>query len=90
MKTKKHKSLCQHEHCEQGADKDRKSGLCEEHTQEWMRSPEWREAAADEDIRFWLHLRSKKSEQTANRLINKYKRRWLKRVTSEPEQEDAS
>ncbi len=79
---KKHRSMCQHEFCESAADKDRKSGLCEEHTREWMRSLEWREAIADENIRLWMSLRI---EKTARRLVGKYKRRWLKRVTSEPE-----
>lgn len=84
---KKHRSLCQHEFCEEPADKARKSGLCVAHAREWINSPEWREAMADEDIRSWMGLRM---EKTAMRLVGKYKRKWLKRLTSEPAQEEGT
>lgn len=74
--------MCQHDFCEERADKERKSGLCEEHTREWINSPEWREAMADGTIRFWMSLRV---EKRALRLVGKHKRRWLKRVTSATE-----
>jgi hypothetical protein len=80
MTTRKHRSLCVFPECVERKDKDRKSGLCEDHTASWLQSKEWREATRDESVRFFMNL---KMEKQAMRFVSKYRRQWAKRVSEE-------
>jgi hypothetical protein len=62
-------------------DKDRKTGLCEEHSVEWMRSVEFKESTRDDDVRAYIALGLQtRAMMTINR---KYKTRWLRRLAEE-------
>lgn len=74
-------ALTKHDICQNAADKERGAGLCDEHTDEWMRSKEWREAIADEGVRFAMSL----SKKMGMHEVNKFKRKWMKRVIPETE-----
>jgi hypothetical protein len=71
--------LAKYDICQEPKDKERKAGLCEEHTLMWMRSEELREATQDEGVRFAMALSTKMGMREAN----KFKRRWMKRVVKE-------
>lgn len=66
--------------CEEPIDKEMGDGLCTEHAYDWRRSKEFRDAAEDEGVRFYMGLGAR---QSAMREVNKYKRRWVKRVNDE-------
>lgn len=72
---------CKVEGCEEGGNKDRKTGLCSTHSTTWLRSPEFSEAMKDEDVVGYMALGLKdRAMMTVNR---KYKVRWLKRLAKE-------
>lgn len=55
-------------------------GCCVDHMREWMRSPEFRAATDDVDVRFLMSLGAK---SLAMRKVTPYRRRWAKRVNEE-------
>jgi hypothetical protein len=77
---KKHRTVCVFPECLERKDEDRKTGLCANHSQDWFASKEWREATQDPNVRFWMGL---KSEKAAMRVVNKYRKKWMKRVSEE-------
>lgn len=66
--------------CEDPVDKEMGDGLCTEHAYEWRKSKEFHEAAKDDGVRFLMGLGARKS---AMKEVNKFKRRWVKRVNKE-------
>jgi len=70
--------------CEEPEDMERDAGLCEEHFQGWVNSKEWREAVQDDGVRFAMSL----SKKMGMREMNKFKRKWMKRIASTPETEE--
>ncbi len=74
--------------CEELKDKETKDNLCSKHSEEWRESEEFRDAVKDEGVIFMMNLGATK---TAMREVAKYRRRWVKRVSStDPESEEAA
>jgi len=68
--------------CEEPVDKERNAGLCSEHTDAWLRSTEFRDAAKDEDVRFMMSL----SKDMGMKIVHKrYRSKFIKRVQREQE-----
>lgn len=74
---KKRGAWCAVEHCEEPKDAESGDGLCNAHSYEWRNSKEFREAVADENIRFWMSM---KCEKKAMRLVGTFRRCWVKRI----------
>lgn len=72
------KTCCAFPYCERPVDTERDAGLCSEHSDMWLRSREFMDAARDENVRAAMALGLKKQ---AMRRVASFRRKWAKRVS---------
>lgn len=79
----KYAKTCKFPYCQTPEDLGRECGLCSQHTERWIQSDAFREAAMDENVRacFALGL-----EKQAMREIAKHRRRWAKAEAAREEE----
>jgi hypothetical protein len=70
--------------CEEPRDPDTKDGFCSDHSGEWRRSAEFSAALRDERVGFAYSIGL---TSTAMREVNKYRKKFIHRVSKREEDE---
>lgn len=69
------KANCTYPFCEEPKDKERDTGMCEEHSSRWLRSQAFLDAAKDKNVRACASLGLKAQMK---RELTKLRRKWAK------------